>query len=148
MRTLVDVLAAIKADRAAFLAATRKRLGGSRATALGVFLWEYAGGACIVCGNATVIDAAATASNRAEIGHLIPASYFDVSGIRAGYIPGNVGNMCRACNRCAGDYVFSADDVIAEYVPIVWPILRKATATHDDHAERARLARVARGLPF
>ena len=148
VHTLADVLVAIRADRSAFLAATRERLGGSRATALGVYLWEYAHGVCVVCGEGTRQDAAANVSDRAEIGHLIPASFFGISGARAGFIPGNVANMCRACNRCAGDYVFSADDVIAEYVPIVWPILRKATAAHDDHAERARLARAARGLPF
>jgi len=149
MRTLADVLTAVMSDRETFGRSTRSRLGGSRATALGAFLWEYANGNCAVCGNATRIDALANASDRAEIGHLIPASFFGIdSGMRAGFIPGNVANMCRACNRCAADYVFSANDVIAEYVPIEWPILRKVTAMHDDHAERARVARAARGLPF
>ena len=148
MRTLAEVLDAIRADSETFLSATRERLGGSRVTALGTYLHAYAHGVCVVCVQPTSLGAAANASDRAEIGHLIPASFFGVSGMRAGFIPGNVANMCRACNRAAADYVFSANDVIAEYVPIEWPTLRKVTATHDDHAERARLARSARGLPF
>ena len=148
MRTLTEALTAIKADRETFLSATRERLGGSRVTALGEYLHTYAHGACVVCEQGTSLNVAANASHRAEIGHLIPASFFGISGMRAGFIPGNVANMCRACNRAAADYVFSANDVIAEYVPIEWPTLRKVTATHDDHAEAARLARSARGLPF
>lgn len=148
MTTLADVLAAIRADRATFVSATRDRIGGSRVNALASYLWQYAGGKCIVCANETMQDVSANSSNRAEIGHLIPASFFGISGNRAGYIPGNVGNMCRACNRAAKDYVFSENDVISEWVPTEWPILIKAKADHDDHAERARLARLARGLPF
>jgi hypothetical protein len=148
MPTLASVLDAIRSDRETFSAATRDRIGGSRINALASFLWEYAGGKCIVCANETMRDVPASASNRAEIGHLIPASFFGISGNRAGYIPGNVGNMCRACNRAAGDYVFSANDVMAELVPTEWPLLRKISANDDDHARRASLARASRGLPF
>lgn len=148
MRDLAAVLEAIRNDAETFSAATRDRIGGSRINALASYLWQYAGGKCIVCANETMQDVSANSSNRAEIGHLIPASFFGISGNRAGYIPGNVGNMCRACNRAAADYVFSSDDVISEWVPTEWPLLKKAKADHDDHAERARLARVARGLPF
>lgn len=148
MRTLDDVLAAVRADRETFVAATRERLGGSRVTALGVYLHTYAHGLCVVCEQSTRLDAPASSSDRAEIGHLIPASHFGVSGARSGFVPGNVGNFCRACNRAAGDYTFGATDVRADLVPITWPTLRKIVATHDDHAESARTARARRGLPF
>jgi len=150
MLTLSDVLAflASPAGEAQRAYATRDRIGGSRINALRIFLHTYAGGACVVCGLPTLLDCARSASNYAEVGHLLPASGNNASAAREGFTPGNVANFCHACNAAAGDYAFSASDVDATRVPLEWPTLRKVNASDDGHAQAARAARAARGLPF
>lgn len=148
MRTLDEILTALRGERDLMIRATADSLGGSVRKALRIYLWEYASGRCAVCGLSTILNGSKSDSNNAEMGHLIPAAFFGISGMRCGFVPGNVAIMCHSCNSMAGDYVFTANDVIAECVPLEWPTLRKIRAGNDDHARMARQAREARGLPF
>lgn len=127
---------------------TRDRIGGSRIAALRHYLHTFAGGYCVVCGLPTRLDAARGASDYAEIGHLLPASTDADSFSRQGFVPGNVANMCHACNSAAGAYAFNACDVLAEYVPLEWPLLRAVKAGVDNHSAMAARIRAAKSLPF
>lgn len=148
MRTLDEILSALRESPDVLLSATRDRIGGSRLAALRDYLHNYAAGACVVCGLPTVLDAPSNASNRAEVGHLVPASDTSISSARCGFVPGNVANFCHACNVAAADYTFTASDVRADLVPLAWPTLRKVRAHDGHHAQLAAMARQARGLPF
>lgn len=135
-------------DPMALAYATRDRIGGSRVAALRTYLHTYAGGRCVVCGQPTRLDAARGASDYAEIGHLLPASTDADSSSRQGFVPGNVANMCHACNSAAGAYAFNAWDVLAELVPMEWPLLKAVKAGHDAHSINAANIRSSKRLPF
>lgn len=127
---------------------TRDKLGGACVKNLRFFLWEYAHGMCVVCELETVLDPGK--ENSAEVGHLIPASHYAHSKVRAGYAPGNVANMCKDCNRRAGDFPFHLwlNAIRSDLIPCEWPSLYKKWNPGDDHTKNARLARMAKGLPF
>jgi hypothetical protein len=118
--------------------------GGPRAM-LGQFLYDYANGRCVVCGEATRRGVNAREWDRAEAGHILPAG-----PKRSGYTPGNLGNMCRACNSAAGDTdltPYLTRFVYPEGIPTSWPAFNKPTT--DYTAQQARHAiRKRNGLPF
>lgn len=129
---------------------TRDRMGGSMAKAMREYLHTFAGGLCVVCELPTDLNAARSAGNYAEIGHLIAASTYGLSSARGGFVPGNLANMCHSCNAAAGaaDYSFKASDVRADLVPVFWPVLAQSRKTTDSHVANAAARRAARGLPF
>jgi len=67
--------------------------GGSVRAAVRRYLWTYAGGRCVVCGQATRLEAKPTDADRAEGCHALPAPG------RGGYVAPNVFNGCRKCNE-------------------------------------------------
>lgn len=127
---------------------TRDKVGGSAMVNLKRFLWEYSHGMCIVCELPTIL--APGESNSAEVGHIIPASAYAHSKVRAGYVPGNLAIMCKECNRDAGDFPFHLhlDKVRADLIPTEWPAFTKKWGGISAHRESARKIRAGKGLPF
>jgi len=141
--TLTDRLASVRADSAQFNRATKDNIGGTRGAALRAFLHAYAGGKCAVCESDTTMEQGKR--NSAQIGHIIPATAFGVA--RAGFVPGNVVNLCRACNDSIGDTDMSMhlDKWTVAYVPLTWSLKPVKSGRVGEHDDKARAARLARG---
>lgn len=151
-----QIQAALIADPTRARYATRNRLGGSMVAALGRWLHTLSEGTCGLCGQPTDLGALPTASNRAEVCHLLPASAYGDARERCGYVPGNVFSGCRACNEATADSVISPAMLTDESVcPTAWPSPGELKASYpapskgtDAYAAEARARRAARGLPF
>jgi hypothetical protein len=128
---------------------TRDRLGGGVVSTLRKFLYEYSGGICIVCELQCTLDPGK--DNSAEVGHIIPASFYGHSDNRSGYAPGNVATMCKECNRNAKDFPFHEwlSAIRSDLIPTEWPSMyKKAWKAKETHGEMAFAIRKDKGLPF
>ena len=141
---LVNTLRAMARDANGY-AAVGADPGGSPRAMLGQFLWEYANGKCVVCGEATRRGASPREWDRAEAGHIVPAG-----PKRSGYVPGNLANMCRACNSAIGDRdltEYVGRFVYPDGIPTVWPRISKGAIDYDTQSKRFDI-RKGQGLPF
>lgn len=142
-QTLTARLAQIRADVQAFNRATKDSIGGTRGAALRAYLHAYASGKCAICEQNTTLDQGKR--NSAQIGHIIPAGAF--GGNRAGFVRGNLVNLCRACNDSLGDTDMSTnlDGFTVAYVPMQWELRPQGSGRVGEHDDKAREARLARG---
>jgi hypothetical protein len=113
--------------------------GGTARAGIRLFLHKYAGGACVVCGQATRLDAPNGAEDRAEAGHLLPGH----GGSKTGWQEGNLANVCRICNEQMSDrdctpYVSAF--ALPHLIPATWPQgwrNRAATRSEGTHRDMA-----------
>jgi hypothetical protein len=141
---LHDRLLLIASDSVSFNRATKDKFGGTDSALLATFLHEYADGKCCSCGQDTVRGGALNGENTSQVGHLLAATFHGMpSKVRAGRIPGNLANMCFTCNNDAAliDKSFSADDVIPELVPLIWPTFRRTKKGESEYVRNARALR-------
>lgn len=159
---------AIKAEpkTGLFGMSTHRRLGGSTVRYVREsILFPYAQGVCVCCGQDTMLNVNPANANAATMGILLPCALMndEESDIkRAGILPGNCANFCRACvnasnggNNGAPLWIWAADCIDADLVPMVWGPLRKAIGpvmyvpNEVDlirYARRSAIVRARRGL--
>lgn len=112
---------------------THTRIGGSRVKFLRrAILFPASKGLCVCCRQVTSLDVPAHAPNAATAALLIPAAMAGGIEYRGGYLPGNVANMCRTCVNLSNNpvdhsqlWMWTADILDAESVPLVWPPISK-----------------------
>lgn len=133
-------MTALGIDVAAYTAATRDRVGGSRLSMIRAWFHET-DPRCVSCGYDTRLDVPKGHARYAVLGHLVPASAYGLANARCGYIPGNIALMCYTCNDDAGDMTFTHDLLIADaFVPTQWPLGKQRKLVSDD-VRQSRLAR-------
>jgi hypothetical protein len=113
-------------------AATHSQKGGQRMRTLRAFLFTAANGQCVCCRQFTALDVNAASANAATAGILIGSALVGISESRGGYLPGNVALFCRMCVNLRNNpitgmplWIWTADIVDAESVPLNWPSLPK-----------------------
>lgn len=114
-----------------------------------VFLWEYAGGRCVVCGEQTELHCPTREPNYAQAGHVIPAGTAR-GDIPEGYYPGNLGNMCLACNSAIANRDCTTDlerFAFWQGIPTEWPVFKRLDSNVAEGQRRAGIRR-NNGLPF
>jgi len=146
---LEALLTSYRSDPSPLLRKTRDRLGGLVIASIRYHVGEYSQWHCVVCEQLTISDS--TGSHGMELGHLIPASDYAPSGIRAGFVIGNLATMCKACNSRAGSFPFDKhlETIRCDWVSLEWPdAWRKRGVLRDEHADTAFIVRRNKGLPF
>ena len=131
------------------MARNTNRPSGTVIKGLRIYLHTFACGACVVCGQATRLDAAPSDGDRAEVGHLLA----DTCG--GTYGAGNVAIMCRACNEAAGDVdlrpfvpMFARPGSIPTAIPGATALVALGKQSDDGHRASRAAIRAAAGMPF
>lgn len=156
-QTLASVQAAFIAQPAT-LALSRDKRSGSEWADL-TRKMHAADARCTVCALPTVLASGARRPEAARLLVLVPCALSDDNGgrDRMGYVPGNLALACHDCVRRINDYGVATGEAIVMgpdclslpgNVWLAWPALAKRAAVVNDHAEAARKARAALGLPF
>jgi len=154
----------IKTERVTHYLALKSKdaMGGQRARYLREHvLYRASNGRCVCCRQEVALGVPAEHANAMTCGMLIPCAMIEI-GSRAGMAPGNCATFCRACVDASNDlnangrvFVWTADTIDAQYVPLAWPPIPKLKAhsypvpANVDlvaYRRRAALARTRRGI--
>lgn len=139
------------------LDAPRAAWSGQQIARLNMILRDAANGVCTVCRQDTTLDTLPRVLTTATVAVLIPCAMVDSSTERRGYVAGNVASICRGCvnyaEQASADtdtvWVWTADTLDAECVPLTWPSLPKLrpTLTPEEvkHANEVARVMAARG---